>query len=119
MRGPKGIALDLKEQKIYWIESLGKIQRANLNGSHIENLTTQLTDVNDLALDLTTGKIYWTAWDPNTNTGKIQHANLNGSRVKDVVTGLGYPLEIALYSPGAYTVTADADKLITIWAKIK
>jgi len=119
LRGPKGIALDLIERKIYWIEGSDKIQRANLNGSNVEDIVTGLIDSNGLALDIAAGKMYWTAWDLNTDTGKIQRANLNGSKVRDVITGLGDLWGIALEIPGAYAVNHDADKLTTIWAKVK
>ena len=59
------------------------------------------------------------SYAPDTGIGKIQRANLDGSRIKDIITGLGYVWEIALYSPGAYTVAPGTDKLITTWAEIK
>ena len=119
LRGPHGMALDLIAGKIYWISDGNKIQRANLNGSHVEHLVTGSIDFNTLALDLAAGKMYWTAWDPDTDTGKIQRANLDGSRVKNVITGLDYPWGIALEIPGAYAVNHGADKLTTIWARVK
>lgn len=119
LRGPHSIALDMRGRKIYWTADGHKIQRANLDGNNVENVVIGLADVSDLALDVAAGKIYWTARDPDTATYKIQRANLNTSRVKDVITGLGYVWGIALYSPGAYTVTSVPDKLITTWAEVK
>ena len=70
--------------KMYWPDSVtDKIQRANLDGSNVEDLvTTGLSDPDGIALDVAGGKIYWT----DTLTDKIQRANLDGSNVEDLVT---------------------------------
>ena len=75
--------------QMYWT-SAGRIQRANLDGSNIEDLVTGLDWARDLALDVAGGKIYW------TNTGRIQCANLDGSNIEDLVTGLDFPFDLAL-----------------------
>ena len=71
-----------------------KIQRANLDGSNVEDLiTTGLYGLRGIALDVERGKMYWTDW----GTTKIQRANLDGSNVEDLITaGLTTPLGIAL-----------------------
>ena len=69
-----------------------KIQRANLNGSGVEDLVTGLPEPRDIALDVTGGKMYWIDHSAN----KIQRANLNGSGVEDLVTGLESPNGIEL-----------------------
>lgn len=119
LRGPHGIALDLINRKLYWTADGNRIQRANLDGSQIEDSITGLGNIDKLTLDPVAGKIYWVGYAPDTGIGKIQRANLDGSRIKDIITGLGYVWEIALYSPGAYTVTPGPDKLITTWAEMK
>ena len=119
LRGPHGIALDMRGRKIYWTTHTTKIQRANLDGSHVEDVIIGLTDVGALALDPLAGKIYWVSHDIDTNVSKIQRANLDGSRVRDVIRGLGHVSEIALYIPGAYTVNPGAAQLTTRWAEIK
>ena len=81
--------------KMYWTDyGTDKIQRANLDGSNVEDLiTTGLTGPVGIALDVGRGKMYWTDW----GTGKIQRANLDGSNVEDLITtGLTVPLGIAL-----------------------
>ena len=72
-------------RKMYWVDRWkAKVQRANFDGSQVEDLiTTGLKEPTDLALDLKAGKIYWT----DRLTGKIQRANLDGSRIEDLVTG--------------------------------
>ncbi len=80
--------------KMYWADSVAdKIQRANLDGSNVEDLvTTGLSDSDGIALDVAGGKMYWT----DTETDKIQRANLDGSNVEDLVTGVKRPPVIAL-----------------------
>ena len=79
------------------IRGNGKIQRANLDGSNIEDLVTQgLSGPAGIALDVAGGKMYWTN---DWSTGKIQRANLDGSNVEDLVIELREPAGIALAIP--------------------
>ena len=83
---PQDIALDVTAGKMYWVEEreTGSIQRANLDGTNMEELVSGdgLSDTNDIALDVEAGKIYWIE-----DGGKaIRRANLDGSNVEDVVT---------------------------------
>ena len=88
---PLGLTLDVLEGKIYWTNSsfhtgpwpgLDKIQRANLDGTNVEDLvTTGLVAASGIDLDLSDGKMYWT----DIVTNKIQRANLDGSSVEDVI----------------------------------
>ena len=86
----------VEKGKIYWTNSVfGKqIQRADLDGSNVEDLVTTATGVPEgIALDLAGGKMYWT----DSRDGKIKRANLGGSNVEDLVTeGLEIPHSIAL-----------------------
>ena len=78
---------------MYWTESaLGKIQRANLDGSKVEDLITTLGEPRGIALDLDGGRMYWT----DNTTDRIQSANLDGSNVRDLVTGLSIPTSVTL-----------------------
>ncbi len=81
------------QNKMYWTDfSTAKIQRANLDGSSVEDLvTTGLSAPFGIALDVAAGKMYW----PDAGTLKIQRANLDGTSVEDLVTGLN-PFGIAL-----------------------
>ena len=101
---PLGIALDVLGGKMYWTHTdwnsdtqefmNGKIQRANLDGSNVEDLITSgLLVPWGIALDVSGGKMYWT----DLETDKIQRSNLDGSDVQDLVTqGASRPLGIAL-----------------------
>ena len=96
--------------KMYWADSVtDKIQRANLDGSNIEDLvTTGLSDSDGIALDVAGGKMYWT----DTETDKIQR-DLDSSNIEDLVTGLGRPPVIALDLSGGkmYWTDVDTDKI--------
>ena len=75
-----------REGKMYWTDSgTAKIQRANLDGSNIQDLVTSsdgLERPQGIALDVIGGKMYWT----DDDTEKIQRANLNGFNIQDLVT---------------------------------
>ncbi len=81
--------------KLYWTDwGTDKIQRANLDGSGVEDLVSGggLDGPDGLALDMAGGKMYWT----DAGANKIQRADLNGGNVEDLVTGLGIPYGLAL-----------------------
>ncbi len=90
-----GLANEASAQKIYWTEEGGKILRANLDASGIEELITGVGEPGDLALDVRAGKMHW------TDTGvfeSIRRANLDGSDIETVVSNatVRLPLGIAL-----------------------
>ena len=95
------------------IISRKKIQRANLDGSNVQDLVTRTQGLGDpfgIALDVVGGKMYWT----DNGTEKIQRANLDGSNIEDLVTqGLEYPLDIALDVEGGkmYWTDSGTDKI--------
>ncbi len=92
---PRGITLDLAAGKMYWPDwGTDKIQRANLDGTEVEDLVTEgLRTSQAIALDLGGGKMYWTDY----GTDKIQRANLDGSDVEDLITsGLKEPYGLTL-----------------------
>ena len=99
----KAAASDLK---IYWTDlDAGTIQRANLDGSGMEDLiTTGLVEPTAIALDVASGKMYWI----DGLAAKIQWANLDGSGVEDLLTGLGVPRGIALDVAGGKMYWTDS-----------
>ena len=67
------LALDTSLGKVYWTDTtLDKIQRANLDGTEVEDLITGLPHPDGIALDISAGKMYWT----DANDDKIQRANM-------------------------------------------
>ena len=86
--------------KLYWTDwGTDKIQRADLDGSNVEDLVSDagLDGPDGLALDPSGGKIYWT----NVGSNKIQRADLDGANVEDLITsGLSVPYGLALDPSG-------------------
>ena len=94
--------------KVYWTNTFrDKIQRANLDGSNVQDLVTGLDYPSGIALDVSAGKMYWV----DSGTDKIQRANLDGSNIEDLVTGLGYPLDIALDVSAGKMYWVDSGKI--------
>ncbi len=97
---PIGIALDISSGKVYWTVSgpgtgKGSVQRANLDGSNVENLANAI-EPNGIAMDLPREKMYW------INGGRvvggyffddahIMRANLNGTNAREIINkGTGF-----------------------------
>ena len=94
LRQVNAFGKDMQPDKIYWAED-GKIRRANLDGSYIEDVVTNAGDPDGLALDVSAGKVYWI--DRSPSAVKIRRANLDGSKIENLVTTrLSQPIEIAL-----------------------
>jgi sugar lactone lactonase YvrE len=93
---PTGIALDVTGGHMYWAggtsPNSGDIRRANLDGSGQQTLVTSLAYPLDIALDLGSGKMYWT----DIGSGDIRRANLDGSGQQTLVSGLNGPSGMAL-----------------------
>ncbi len=83
---PGDLAFDPVEQKIYWIDRATlKIQRANLEGTGIEDvILDDLDDPGNLTLDPVGRKLYW--WD--AEPGQFARANLDGTEVETLPTAL-------------------------------
>ena len=108
---PEYMALDIAGGKMYWVDSFtDKVQRANLDGSAVEDLVSGLNSPAGIALDVAGGKMYWT----DSGSEKVQRANLDGSAVEDLVTsGLSSPFGMALDVDGGkmYWVDSGTDKV--------
>ena len=82
------LAVDLAGGKMYWriwSGSVGSIQRANIDGSAVENVISGVTGGFGFTLDAVAGKLYWY----NSSAKKIQRANLDGTSIEDVVSQVG------------------------------
>ena len=84
---------------MYWADWItNKIQRANFDGSQVEELIRRPNNTGSLVLVLSEGKMYWTegAWS-DESIGRILRANLDGSQVEELLaTGLRSPRGLAL-----------------------
>ncbi len=132
VRVPKGIALDVKEGKIYSTDEhlntgSGIIRRLNLDGTepqtvlkpaHIQLEKTRLSGPSGIAVDPYRGKIYWT----DLNPGRIHRANLNGTDAEDFLTGIIWGRFIALDLTQAiesWSVVNLQGKQPTLWGRIR
>ena len=82
-----GIDLDLVNQKIYWTEFSphGSVYMANLDGSDVVELVSNISSLNHVAVDPAGGYIYWSQGDPyNINT--IMRADLDGQNASPLIT---------------------------------
>ena len=90
LQNPTSLALDPTSEKIYWADSAArKIQRANLDGSKVEDIATFNPHARayeaKLVLDLDNGKVYWTSIEDISldDSGNLQavlsRANFDGS----------------------------------------
>ena len=106
------LSLAIAKGKIYWIErsgSGGVLQRANLNGTNIEQLKSFSGGVpTSIAVDGSENKLYWTR-----STGKVQRSNLMGRFTTDIVTGLMGPDGIALGAVAAEPVVQQTTRTTT------
>jgi hypothetical protein len=79
--------------KIYWTSRVtGKIERANVDGSQVEDVVTGLVGNYGLAIDDVHRRVYWS----DINNGSISRANLDGTGRQTLVTGRSSPLTIRL-----------------------
>ena len=102
---PKCIALDNITGKIYWT-SYTKIQRANFDGSEVEDIVVYPHWAPEgIALDVTGGKMYWL----DNYNNMIRSANLDGSGITDLVQGLVSPRNITLDLYGGKMIWTDVD----------
>ena len=93
----------MTDTKIYWSNwQDGKIHSANLDGSDVQEVVTELQQPGDLVVNTADGKMYWLDhfWNSDTQASisKIQRANLDGSNVEDIITVLEPVNHIALDS---------------------
>ena len=77
---PSGIAVDTARSKLYWTNSRGRIQRANLNGSGIGNVVTGLGNPGDM---VSSNSITAPAATPPTTTTASKKYDVNGDGTVD------------------------------------
>ena len=83
---PRHLVLDVTDGKVYWTETTeasGRIRRAHLDGSGIQNVATGL--VPPLSLAVANGKIYWTE-GATENVRELHLANLDGTNSELIET---------------------------------
>lgn len=92
-----GVALDLGGGKVYWADRVGgNVQRANLDGSVVETLVAGLGELQEIELDVVSGKMYITDNGTGTSSGKILRANLDGTGLEFLIDSLNVVSGLAL-----------------------
>ena len=77
---PVGLAVDTTGSKLYWTDAVGRLQRADLDGSNIQNVLRDLPS--PMAIALLGGTAYWTQGD-----GRIGFVSLTGEKqVRHIAT---------------------------------
>ena len=131
-RVPQGIALDVKQAKIYSTEinfttGAGIIRRLNFDGTERQTVLkpanidlgkTRLSYPWDIVVDPYRGKIYWT----DLNPGRIHRAKLNGTDAEDFVTGVNGGRFIALDLTQAiesWSAVNRQESQATLWGRIR
>ena len=110
---PRRIAIDAVNAKLYLVNSWGKIQRLNFDGSGFKpNLITDLKAPKYLALDIKRGKVYWIE-KTSRRTGKIRRANLDGTSIELIKNLTGTPLGFAVDSVNGKIYLTNA------WGKVQ
>ena len=71
---PMGISVDTAGSKLYWTNTRGRIQSANLNGSGIQNVLLDLSAPTDIVVS--NGFIYWTE-----GGNSVRRVNISGQKV--------------------------------------
>ena len=80
---PMGISVDVTGSKLYWTNARGRIQRANLDGSGIQNVVQNLSGPTDIVVS--NGFIYWTE-----GRNSVRRVNMSGQKiVQDIAANLG------------------------------
>ena len=80
---PMGIAVDATGSKPYWTNARGRIQRANLDGSGIQNVVQDLSGPTDIVVS--NGFIYWTE-----GGNSVRRVNISGQKItQDIAANLG------------------------------
>ncbi|MEX2219652.1 MAG: PQQ-binding-like beta-propeller repeat protein [Phycisphaerales bacterium] len=102
---PTSIAIDPAGGKVYWTDHvLNVVRRANLDGSGMQTLYTDLggQDPRGIALDLANGKVYWGQdFGEEPTVGAIFRANLDGTDPEFWMTsGLGLVQDMVIVSGG-------------------
>ena len=116
---PSDVAVDVNNGKIYWTNNQAEtIQRANLDGTNVEEVVEWRRVPQGIALDVKQGKIYSTEINFTTGAGIIRRLNFDGTEPQTVLkpanidlskTRLSFPWGIAVDPYGGKIYWTDLD----------
>jgi len=110
LAGPRDLALDIVNDKLYWVESgaefndsgipigdINRVQRSNLDGTGVEEIVTLSSGSSDgVAVDPAGGKVYWKVSFDSSTPDQLRRADLDGSNPEDVLTLGAFTQEFVL-----------------------
>lgn len=110
-QGPRALDIDHGAGKIYWttngsLVNAGKVQRANLDGTDVETLMTEI-DAEVIRVDPTAGTMYVLTKHMDGGFGALERANMDGSDRETLPVDVFYPGGIALIPSEAPPCPAD------------
>ena len=98
-----GIAVDTTGSKLYWTNSRGRIQSADLDGSGITNVLQNLPGPMDIAV--ARGIVYWTQYDATAGAGNVGIVNPTAARTvvaRYISTGSDVPGSVVIGNGKVY-----------------
>ena len=104
-----GMDLDIPNNKMYFTTwqggGSGAIYRADMDGNNVQ-LVVGSTKTHDIALDTTTGKMYWPAWAGSP--ASVMRANMDGTQIETIgpLNGSGNAMSIVVPEPATLFVMA-------------
>ncbi|MCG8569203.1 MAG: DUF5050 domain-containing protein [Spirochaetes bacterium] len=109
---PMDVAIDEENQHLYWIENMnGLIQRSNLDGSDIINVTIGSSSSIGLVVDPTTEKIYWSN---NHSTHTIRSCNYDGTGYASIASSTDTIVYFSLDRENQLIYWADSSTLYSV-----
>ena len=102
---PSGIAVDTARSKLYWTNSRGRIQSANLDGSKIQNVVSGLGSPGDMVLSNSITAPTATTTTTKTTTARSKY-DVNGDGVVD---GKDKVLVLEAVMAGTYVAKYDVN----------
>jgi DNA-binding beta-propeller fold protein YncE len=93
IQDPYGVALDVDGGKVYWVDDMGNVSRANLDGSGAEHSLVNIPDgmMRAIAIDKENNKMYFY----EVNEENLYVANLDGTNATVLIPGVyGYAILI-------------------------
>src|SRR5262245_46063944 len=99
--GPTGIGLDPENGHIFFGSfgpgsAIARLERVDMDGSNQQIVLW--ADVDSIAMDLPSNKIYWTDYENLGTDGNIRRANLDGTGVETLLSG---------FTPGGITIVPE------------
>ena len=113
---PRAIALDPYESKLYWLDEGGfgiprKISKANMDGSEVRNLFTDIGQPLSLTIDLANKQLYWST----INEAEIEASDVEGNnRRKIISSGINKPVSLAVFESRMYYLDTVYEEVVRV-----